>query len=140
MTEQKEVHAAITELIQNTHFKVKIEKAIAQLSTCPPTIEVYSIPELVLVILEFTGRHQVSINKVPLSELSAGWEELVMNVLERHDAIPDDEYDTYQFITRGCVKLLLVTPDTAKGSTSSWSNGFNWVTVVPPSKSKWHCF
>ena len=117
-------HACITELLENRHFIGKIDQF---LRLRVAGLELYDIPELLLVIVEFTCRHQVGINRVPMNQLEAVWNELITTILEHFSAIPAEEEDTYLFIARGCVKLLLVHPDTIPSrARTMWENGFNW--------------
>ena len=119
---------AIKELLENPHFLTKVEKCISRLAIVDSCIlQEYDIPELLLTIVEFTSRHQVSLNRLPLTELETAWTDLIMEVLERFSAIPDEEEDTFIFVVKGCVKLLLVHPDTVPSRKRTfWQNGFNW--------------
>ena len=131
------LHPTIVELFQDSHFRVKLQKCITRLSTDPPYIEVYDIPEVLLTIVEFTGRHQVGINNLGLSELPEVWEALLTHALETFDAIPDDEGDNFRHAIQGCVKLLLVTPDSfarRRSSLSTWFNGFTWLNWMRGTK------
>jgi len=119
---------AIKELLENQHFLSKVEKCISRLSIVNSRLlQVYDLPELLLTIVEFTSRHQVSINRIPLTELETVWTDLIMEVLDHFSVTPDEEEDTFTFVVKSCVKLLLVHPDTLPARKKTiWLNGFNW--------------
>ena len=97
----------INMLMNDEIFLLSLKTNIDELS-CNGYIEIYDIPYIILVIYEYTNNF--SNYNLTHDELLDIWYNLTNDVLEHFNLIPDDEHDSYRYMIKSNIQLLLICP------------------------------